>query len=200
MRKAALLAVLAILCFATSAFADQIVFDLSPANNFTSRGPGSGVGQGVSVDTTQTITDIEFYLDMPNGGNLKFMIWNADNDSLLFLNTLSNVAPIQSPTWVTSPAMSFTLQAGETYYFGIIADSNTDIGYIFPPINYSSNGLTALTSGNSNYSGYGVPNFSGYGGAQIALRLSEVPEPGTLVMLGTGALALAGVLRRKLML
>jgi len=84
----------------------------------------------------------------------------------------------------------------------VISDTNADYGYIYPPIDYSSNGLTAVTSGNSNYSGYGVPIFNGNGGAEIGLRLTEaaVPEPGTLVMLGTGALGLAGVLRRKLML
>ena len=201
MRKAALLAMLAILCFATSAFADQIVFDLSPANAFTSRGPGNGAGQGVSVQTTQTITDMEFYLDMPNGGDLKFFIYNEANDDLQFLNTVNNIAPIQNPTWVSS-TVNYTVEAGKTYYFGVISDANVDIGYIYPPVPYSSNGLTALTSGNSNYTGYGVPVFSGFGGAQIALRLSEtaVPEPGSLVLLGTGALGLVGVLRRKLML
>jgi PEP-CTERM motif len=199
MRKAALLALLAVLCFATSAFADQIVFDLSPATNFTSRGPGNGIGQGVSVQTTQTLSDMEFYLDMPNGGDLKFFIYDSTNTSLLFLNTVSNIAPIQNPTWVASP-VNFTLQAGETYYFGVISDANTDIGYIYPPINYSNNGLTALTSGNSNYTGYGVPVFSGNGAAQAALRLSEsVPEPSSLVMLGAGVLGVAGMLRRKLL-
>ncbi len=201
MRKAALLAVMAILCFATSAFANTI-FDLSPANNFTSRDSGNGIGQGVIVDTTTTINNMEFYLDLPNGGDLKFMIWNGTNDSLLFLQTMSNVGPIADPTWVSSPNFNFTLEAGNTYYFGIVADAHADIGYIFPPIDYSNNGLTAVTSGNSNYTGYGVPNFSGYGGAQAALRLdqSAIPEPGTMVMLGTGVLGLAGVLRRKLML
>ena len=34
----------------------------------------------------------------------------------------------------------------------------------------------------------------------VADQFSEVPEPGSMVLLGTGALGLAGVLRRKLML
>jgi PEP-CTERM motif len=94
------------------------------------------------------------------------------------------------------------LQAGNTYYFGVISDSNADYGYIFPPIDYSNNGLTAVTTGNANYQNYGVPVFSGNGSAEIGLRLTaeEVPEPGSMVLLGTGALGLAGVLRRKLML
>jgi hypothetical protein len=31
-------------------------------------------------------------------------------------------------------------------------------------------------------------------------QFSEVPEPGSMLLMGTGALGLAGVLRRKLML
>jgi hypothetical protein len=202
MRKLSLLFVLAVLCVATAAFADNIIFDLSPATNFTSRSAGSGTGQGVSVGTTTTINSMGFDLDLPNGGDLKFFIYDETNTNLLFLNTLSNVAPIQNPTWVYSPEFNFTLQAGQTYYFCIISDASADYGYIFPPINYSNNGLTALTSGNSNYTGYGVPVFAGNGAAEIALRLGQtsVPEPGTFVMLGTGALGLAGLLRRKLML
>ncbi len=201
MRKLSLLAVLAVLCLSTAAFADNIVFDLSPTNGITSRSAGSGTGQGVTVDTTQTITGMQFFLDSPNGGDFKFFIYNGTNDDLLFLNT-THVDPIAQMTWVASPNFNFNLQAGNTYYFGVISDASADYGYIYPPINYSNNGLTAVTSGNSNYTGYGVPVFSGSGGAEIGLRLTEgsVPEPGSMVLLGTGVLGLAGALRRKLML
>lgn len=201
MRKLSLLFVMAILCLATTAFADNVVFDLSPTNGTTSRGPGDGTGQGVIVDTTQSITGMQFFLDSPNGGDFKFFIYDSTNTNLLFLNSM-HVDPIQQMTWVASPTFNFTLNAGSTYYFGVISDANADYGYIFPPINYSNNGLTAVTSGNSNYTGYGVPVFSGNGAAEIGLRLTEsnVPEPGSLVLLGTGALGLVGVLRRKLML
>lgn len=198
MRKFSLLFVAVILCLATTAFADNIVFDLSPTNGVTSRGAGNGTGQGVIVDTTQTLSDIEFYLDSPNGGNFKYFIYNGANDDLLYLTTF-HVDPIANLTWVAAP-VNFTLQGGNTYYFGVISDSAADYGYIFPPINYSNNGLTAVTTGNSNYTGYNIPLFSGNGAAEIGLRLSEVPEPGSMVLLGTGALGLAGVLRRKLML
>ncbi len=201
MRKLSLLMfTLAILCLATTAFADNIVFDLSPTNGTTSRGAGDGTGQGVSVQTTQTLSDVEFYLDSPNGGNFKYFVYDSTNTNLLFLTTF-NVGPISQMTWVAAP-VNFTLQAGQTYNFGVISDSSADYGYIFPPINYSNNGLTAITTGNDNYTGYGIPVFSGNGGAEIGLRLSEasVPEPGSMVLLGTGVLGLAGVLRRKLML
>ena len=38
------------------------------------------------------------------------------------------------------------------------------------------------------------------GGAVIGGEFQPIPEPGTLVLLGSGALGLAGLLRRKLML
>ncbi|MFZ0704684.1 MAG: PEP-CTERM sorting domain-containing protein [Candidatus Korobacteraceae bacterium] len=198
MRKFSLLFMLVILCLATTAFADNIVFDLSPTNGTTSRGAGDGTGQGVSVQTTQTLSDVEFFLDSPNGGNFKYFVYDSTNTNLLFLTTF-HVDPIQQMSWVSTP-VNFTLQAGNTYNFGVISDSSADYGYIFPPINYSNNGLTAITTGNDNYSGYGVPVFSGNGAAEIGLRLSEVPEPGSMILLGTGVLGLAGVLRRKLML
>jgi len=201
MRKVSLLAVVAVLCLSTAAFADNIVFDLSPTNGITSRDAGNGVGQGVTVDTTQAISGMQFFLDSPNGGDFKFFIYNGTNDDLLFLNT-EHVDPISQMTWVASPTFNFNLQAGNTYYFGVISNAAADYGYIFPPIDYSNNGLTAVTSGNSNYSGYGVPVFSSSGSAEIGLRLTEgsVPEPGSMVLLGTGVVGLAGVLRRKLML
>ena len=201
MRKAALLAVLAVLCFATSAFADNIIFDLSPTNGVTNRSAGNGTGQGVIADSTTTINSMSFFLDSPNGGNFKFFIFNGTNDDLLFLQT-EHVDPISQMQWVSSPEFNFTLQAGNTYYFGIISDASADYGYIYPPINYSNNGLTAVTTGNSNYTGYGEPIFAGNGAAEIGLQLGQtgIPEPGSIVMLGSGVLGLAGVLRRKLML
>lgn len=204
MRKLSLtlLTLVAVACLATTAFADNLVFDLSPANGFTSRSAGNGIGQGVDVSTTQTINDMQFFLNLPNGGDLKFFIFNGTNDSLLYLQEETGIAASQNPAWISSPEFNFTLQAGSTYYFGVIADNDASIGYIFPPINYSNNGLTARTDGNSNYSGYGEPVFSGNGSAEAALRLgtSPVPEPGSMMLMGTGVLGLAGVLRRKLML
>lgn len=199
-RKVFLLTALAILALASHAIAGP-VFDLSPTNGLMAYDSDFGAGQGVVVSTTQTITDMGFYLDQPNGGDLKFMIWDATNSTLLFSSVL-NPGPSFSPSWVYSNPFNFTVNAGQTYWFGVINDhSFMQLGTITPPIGYSNNGLTAVTSGSSNYVNFASPIFSGVSpGMQIGLQLDgeSVPEPGSLMLLGSGVLSLAGMARRHL--
>jgi hypothetical protein len=199
MRKLFLLTILAIFAFGSHAIAT--VFDLSPTNGLMAYDSGHGAGQGVIVSTTQTITDMGFYLDQPNGGDLKFMIWDMTNSTLLYSSTL-NPGPSFSPSWVYSNPFNFTVNAGQEYWFGVINDhSAMQLGTIIPPIGYSNNGLTADTSGSSNYVNYASPIFSGYSpGMEVGLRLdgTSTPEPGSLMLLGSGVIGLAGVYRRTL--
>ena len=200
-RNVALLTIALVLLFAGNAMAG-VIFDLSPTNGTSIRESGDGSGQGVIVDTTTTITDMAFYLNMPNGGDLKFMIWDSANTNMLFSSVASGIAASNTATWVASSPFSFTLQAGAKYWFGIIADNNIGLGYIYPPITYSANGLTADIGGNVNYDNYANPVYDGFGGAEIGLQLtagsSSIPEPGSVFLLGSGVLGLAGVLRRKI--
>ena len=200
-RRAFILAALAILALASNARAN--VFDLSPTNGMMAYDSNFGAGQAVTVSTTQDITDMAFFLDQPNGGDLKFMIWDAMNSTLLFSSTL-NPGPSFSPSWVFSLPFNFAVNAGQTYWFGVITDhSFMSVGTIIPSISYSNNGLTAVTSGSSNYVSYSSPAFSAIsGGMQIGLQLDgqPVPEPGSLMLLGSGVLCLAGTARRQLLI
>jgi hypothetical protein len=198
MKLAACIAIFS-LCLCASAVADTLVFDLSPTNNTTSRGPGDGPGQGVSVSTTQTIDNFAFNLS-GSAQSLDFFVFNGTNSTLLYNSTQAWGG---GSGWVqTSSPFTLTLTAGNTYYFGIMGNGNLQIGYIFPQGVYSANGLTALTNGNSNYNTFGNPQFAGLAGAQIGLQIfenvNETPEPGSLILLGSGLIGVAGGIRRKL--
>lgn len=67
-----------------------------------------------------------------------------------------------------------------------------DVGYIFPVVTYTDNGLGAVETGNSNYDTFAAPTYVGGGGAEVGLEISAVatPEPSTWVMMGLGFAAL----------
>lgn len=65
-------------------------------------------------------------------------------------------------------------------------------------ITESSSGLTTLYTPTSTQPGYATDPGYAYTSYQL-LSPSDVPEPSSLLLLGTGLLSLAGVLRRKLL-
>jgi hypothetical protein len=180
----------------------ETIFDLSPTTNLTYRSADSGVGQSVAVSTTTTITDMGFYLNMPSGGDVKFMIWDSSDSNLLFSSVLSGVSASETQSWVYSDPFSFTLNAGQTYWFGVIADNTVEIGFISSQYSYSANGLSAVFN-NSNYTSFSTPSYSGGGGAEIGLKLdagetpTPTPEPSSIGLLGMGLASLAGIARRR---
>jgi hypothetical protein len=62
------------------------------------------------------------------------------------------------------------------------------VGFIFPVVANSDNGLSAVETGNSNYNTFAAPTFAGGAGAEIGLQISAAatPEPSTWVMMGLG--------------
>ncbi len=195
-----LFALLVVTLLASTAVAGT-VFDLSPTNRTFIAGPDFGTGQGVFVVNTTAITDMAFYLYMPYGGDLKFMIWEDTNSSLSFSTVLSGVGASVTPSWASPTPFFFTLQSGHEYWFGIIADSYVFNGGIAPPFGYSTGDLTADIRGNSAYAGFANPVFIGNGSEEFGLQLSggtTTPEPSSLLLLGSGVLGLAGIVRRKI--
>lgn len=58
--------------------------------------------------------------------------------------------------------------------------------------------LSAGGTGSGDFAGHvAAANGSGFVGDSVPLNISTVPEPSSLMLLGTGALALAGVVRRR---
>jgi hypothetical protein len=169
-----------------------VIFDLSPTNGVSNRPSDDGLGQGVSVSTTTTISGFSFFANLPDGGDGKFMIWNGDNSALLLSQTV-NIAASSTPSWTRTGNIHFTLHAGSDYWFGFIGDNFIDVGFLFPIVPYSANGLSALQDPNSNYNSFDTPTFVGGGGAEVGLQISALatPEPSTWVMMGWASLSSA---------
>jgi hypothetical protein len=169
-----------------------VIFDLSPTDNISPRPSDEGLGQGVSVATTTTISGFSFFANLPDGDEGKFMIWEPTNDgdqTLLFSQTVAFSASA-APSWIsTTGNIDFTLDTGSTYYFGFIGDNFIDVGFLSPIVSYSANGLSAVETGNSNYNSFASPTYAGPGGAEVGLQISTAvatPELSTWAMMGLG--------------
>jgi hypothetical protein len=116
-------------------------------NGISSFSPGFGIGQGVAVATETRLTQLGFWIGVSDpvigiasgaaasplraDARVKFMIWNADRSALLFSQT-KLVGEVPTITLVESDPFSFTLHAGSTYHFGVIADNGLAFSYFAP--------------------------------------------------------------------
>ena len=201
MKKYTYLFAAAMTFFAATNLSASVLFDTGVGSSFTPR-TSDGPGQGVSVGVNTTLTQIGFYMDAPTADNVKFLIFDGTNSTLLFSET-QPLAASNNISLVLSNPFSFDLLAGNTYYFGVISDNAENVSYIFPPTSSTQNNLS-LVNPNSNYGNFASPTFDGLAGATIALELvgtqgtSATPEPGTLVSIsGAGLLALAAAYRKR---
>lgn len=143
------------------------------------RDPASiGFGQGVSVSTQTDLSGFSLFLESPTGGHVKYLIFDATNTNLLLADLLA--LPVSSsPGWILSDPLSFNLDPGNTYYFGVIQDENTEIiaPFFGTPPALTENGLSTVTTGNPNYGNFVSPSLFSTASGGFPLRLFGTQEP-----------------------
>jgi hypothetical protein len=194
---------LALLCVASaSAFADTL-FLTPPTGSFLGFGAGGTRGDYVTMTADFTLTSIGIQAEINNGAQETFSAYVYDGLGQNQLAVGNNMVFTGDGTeqFYNLP-INFTLLAGHSYDIGIdfhsFNDPNLQVHYYFfdagtnPPFNVAP---FTVTDGEESHCGacnIFAPNLEVNGSG------AGVPEPGTFVMLGTGALGLAGVLKRKL--
>jgi hypothetical protein len=173
--------------------ASMILFDTGSGDAVTFRSADSGPGQPIFALNAVTITSMAMALAMPDGGDIKYMIWDGTDHVLLFSEEQA-VVPSTLPVFVKSEPFSFSLTADSTYYFGVIGDNNLNVQFITPSIPVTQNGLQALLTGNSNYEDFALPTPVNPGFVEVTLQLyngsenAVVPEPANWLAMCSGVI------------
>jgi hypothetical protein len=175
----------------------SVIFDLEPSTSTSDRPAGWGPGQSVTAEQNVEIGKFSMYFDTPNGANVDFMIYDVTTAKFVF-SSVETIAASSTESWQTVDVGQLTLNAGDTYNFGVIANNSMDIGYIHPRYDYTSGFLKAVSTGNSNYTNYSAPNYDCCAHAEIALQLYnwlDLPEPSTWAIMMTGIFGVGGAMR-----
>jgi hypothetical protein len=131
-------------------------------------------------------------------------IWDS-NGTLLFSTTVAAGACAFEYNQFCYAQVGFELQAGQTYEIGALWNNNLD-ALIFPgnAINFSASGrirwvqnsyiFGSTLSDPTNHQG----KMPSYFGPNFIISTEGVPEPGSILLVGSGLLGMVGVLRRRL--
>jgi hypothetical protein len=130
-------------------------------------------------------------------GNVAFFqTWNGERNTLP--SAMFGTSPLQTGVW-THLAFSWSTDVSKVYVNGIL--EATILANVYPDIGGGQNYIYLNNWGDTNFSGL-IDEFQlsdiQRTDAEIAAHGSSVPEPGSMILLGSGLLAVAGVIRRKL--
>jgi hypothetical protein len=205
----ATLALAGALAIAPAAFADTTAWDFSSVGSTLNNGNGYSLGEVFTVNTTINVDFLGYYAAGGAGSVL-----TENHGVALYSSTgalLASTTINSSSTWTDfenfafNPISTITLYAGQTYVIdgasGVVDPYVwNDAGFtVYAPITLQGDNWT---EGNGDSftgtsvigdvtDGYWGPNF-GFSAA------TATPEPSSLMLLGTGLVGFAGMLRRKL--
>jgi hypothetical protein len=146
----------------------------------------------------------------PDGGN--YVALDSDFGQGAFSTNVTGLTPGQTVTvafyWATGQQFPYTgsaqtflevsLGAQEISTNTITNPGQTVTPWVLDTLTFTATAATESLSFMADGSPGGVPSFALLDGVTVSSPTSPTPEPGSLILLGTGLAGIAGVLRRKL--
>jgi hypothetical protein len=199
--KFSLFTALLLVTLGTGAFAGNFGVDFTSVGTQNS-GSSWSLGYQFVANTNATVTGLGTF-DFAQDGfaqDQQVGLWDSSGN-LLASVYVSNSDPLQG-FWRFHNIVGVTLVAGDTYY---VAAQGGE-GYTYETGGFTVAPEITFVQDAWHYNGDGSNNplafpdqsdhLQGFFGGNI--ELNSTPEPGTLVLLGSGLLAAVGVIRRKI--
>jgi hypothetical protein len=153
----------------STSFLDVFCIDLS-----------DNISLNSSYNATYTNTGVANGSTVANASKIAWLVLNLGTSA----NTSVLASALQAAIWETEYGSAFTL-------------SNNNSSALLTAYNQDLAALGSNTASVSSLLWMTAKNGNGYYQAQVIAPVSPVPEPGTLSLLGTGVLTLAGLVRRR---
>jgi hypothetical protein len=192
------------------AHAGLLLDTVDGGQNPETRGPESAILTFIQVGPSDVaISGFGTLGQMTADGNAKWVIFdNSSTPQLLFATDPVALTATTTDQWYDSPAITFTLQANQDYYMGLIADQAFTYNWEHPCCSAvatpeSANGLTAPLGPNGNANTFANPVWAGSGSVQQSIRIfgpdsaADAPEPGSIALMGVGLIGLAVTMRKR---